>query len=599
NAHTYPTKVPHKAIVRYLLHYTRPGDVIYDAFAGTGMTGIAASLCADTNVLAMYEPDENSETKIGAAGGRKTILSDLSPAASFISHVLNNHTYTEDMQNEIGEIITRLEDKLAWVYETNHSGRKGKIIYVVWSDVYTCPSCLKEIIFYNSFIDSDRKRVKRDSVCEHCGTVISKSNMERVSTSTYDPILRRTVVQSKQVPVAVYYSEGNKKRLAEINDYDMAVMAKIDGLKLEDYLKWCPTNEVPLGYNTAQPINSHGFTYVHHFYTLRNLIVLSQLSFLIDQASPNTRSFLKLVLQSIVSTLTSKLVRYNLGNRGNGVLPGTLYVSSLVAESNVIEAFKGKVRDFAKAMSFSKPGRQLVSVNAAQALTVDDNTIDYIFTDPPFGGNIMYSELNFFWESWLRVTTNNQMEAIVNKNQGKGLVEYQRLMEDCFREYYRILKPGRWMTVVFSNSQASIWNVIQEAIQRTGFIMANVSALDKKQGSFKAVTTTTAVKQDLVISAYKPTKKMINEIRTKENTIESAWTFVRSHLRKLPTFLGQKGQAELIVERTPRVLFDRMVAYHVQNGYSVPISSAEFQEGVAQRFPMRDGMAFLETQVIE
>jgi hypothetical protein len=230
---------------------------------------------------------------------------------------------------------------------------------------------------------------------------------------------------------------------------------------------------------------------------------------------------------------------------------------------------------------------------------IPDETIDYVFCDPPFGANIMYSELNFLWESWLKVLTNNNKEAIENKVQQKELYDYQQLMIECFREYYRTLKPGRWMTIVFSNSQASVWNVIQDAIQRVGFIVANVSTLDKKQGSFKAVTTTTAVKQDLVISAYKPTDAMISGIRTKENTEDSAWIFVRNHLQKLPVFVGKKGEADLIVERTPRVLFDRMVAYHVQNGYSVPISSAEFQEGVAQRFPMRDGMAFLETQVTE
>ncbi len=44
NAHTYHTKVPHPAIMRYLLYYTQPGDIVLDGFAGTGMTGVAASL---------------------------------------------------------------------------------------------------------------------------------------------------------------------------------------------------------------------------------------------------------------------------------------------------------------------------------------------------------------------------------------------------------------------------------------------------------------------------------------------------------------------------------------------------------------------------
>ena len=44
-AHSYPTKVPHPAIMRFLLHYTQPGDVVLDGFCGTGMTGVAAQAC--------------------------------------------------------------------------------------------------------------------------------------------------------------------------------------------------------------------------------------------------------------------------------------------------------------------------------------------------------------------------------------------------------------------------------------------------------------------------------------------------------------------------------------------------------------------------
>ena len=116
----------------------------------------------------------------------------------------------------------------------------------------------------------------------------------------------------------------------------------------------------------------------------------------------------------------------------------------------------------------------------------------------------MYSELNFLWEAWLRVFTNNQPEAVINAVQHKGLYEYQALMQGCFDEFFRVLKPGRWMTVEFHNSQNAVWNAIQEALQRAGFVIADVRILDKKQQTFKQVTTTAAVKQDLIISAYKP-----------------------------------------------------------------------------------------------
>lgn len=86
------------------------------------------------------------------------------------------------------------------------------------------------------------------------------------------------------------------------------------------------------------------------------------------------------------------------------------------------------------------------------------------------------------------------------------------------------------MTVEFSNTQASVWNAIQTALQEAGFVVANVSALDKQKASFKATTTTTAVKQDLVISAYKPNGGLEERFSKAGGSEESAWDFVRTHL---------------------------------------------------------------------
>ena len=162
-----------------------------------------------------------------------------------------------------------------------------------------------------------------------------------------------------------------------------------------------------------------------------------------------------------------------------------------------------------------------------------------------------------------------------------------------------MLKPGRWMTVEFSNTKSSVWNSIQTALTEAGFIVANVSALDKKQGSFKAVTTPTAVKQDLVISAYKPNGGFEARFEKEAQTEEGVWDFVRTHLKYLPVSKRQGALLQLIPERDPRILFDQMVAYYVRKGYPVPISSPEFQQGLAQRFIDRDGMYFLPEQAAE
>ena len=110
----------------------------------------------------------------------------------------------------------------------------------------------------------------------------------------------------------------------------------------------------------------------------------------------------------------------------------------------------------------------------------------------------MYSELNFIWETWLKVKTCNIEEAIVNEVQNKTQDTYEILMLKCFKEFFRVLKPNRWMTVEFQTS-AEIWKIIQNGISKAGFVIAQVSVLDKKQMTMKQYAYATSVKNDLII----------------------------------------------------------------------------------------------------
>ena len=112
-----------------------------------------------------------------------------------------------------------------------------------------------------------------------------------------------------------------------------------------------------------------------------------------------------------------------------------------------------------------------------------------------------------------------------------------------------MLKPNRWMTVEFHNSKNSVWNAIQESLLRAGFIIADVRTLDKKQGSFKQVTTTSAVKQDLVISCYKPKDSFRREFLSHAGSEDTAWAFVRQHLANIPVVVVKNDRIEVVAER--------------------------------------------------
>jgi len=284
------------------------------------------------------------------------------------------------------------------------------------------------------------------------------------------------------------------------------------------------------------------------------------------------------------------------------VMSGTLYIGSLVREWNVFQWYMGKVRSLVSADRLKAGTRRhqaIVTTQSSTGLQLPDNSIDYIFVDPPFGGNLQYAELNFMYESWLRVKTQIPQDVVVNVRQDKGPQQYSDLMKECLRCAYRALKPGRWMTVEFHNSKAAIWNVIQEAISSAGFVIADVRILDKQQNTFKQINNPGSVKQDLVISAYKPPSKLEAQFEVEAGTAMGAWDFATAHLKQLPVFVGGNGTAEIISERQKYLLYDRMVAFHVQRGASVPLSALEFYNGLAERFSERDGMFFLSEQAVQ
>ena len=202
----------------------------------------------------------------------------------------------------------------------------------------------------------------------------------------------------------------------------------------------------------------------------------------------------------------------------------------------------------------------------------------------------MYSELNYIWESFLRVFTNNEKEAIVSNTQSKELTDYTALMTECFKEMYRVLKPNRWITIEFHNSKASIWNAIQEAISRAGFIIAQVTVLDKKIGTFQQITAHGAVKNDLIINAYKP-KKEFSERFLKNAGEGMEVDFVIQQLEHLPIRPN--------IERTEKMLYSKMLAHYVENGFKIKYDSTNFYTLLSDNFVELDGYWFLDRQVRE
>lgn len=599
-AHSYHTKVPYKAIMKYILHYTNPGDIVYDGFCGTGMTGVAAQMCAspDNDYKILIE----KEMEGVKWGGRKSILSDLAPIAAFIASSYNKHTDMAKLQQSAQDILEECRNRFGWMFETHHSGsgflgyNAGHINYIVWSHCAICPHCGEEFVLYDMMWNPQTKKMSDEFVCPKCLSKIKKNDCEKSMTTEIDELTGKIISVKKSVPVLINYTFGKKRYEKPFDESDWELHSKINSTQ---YIGCAPHSPMlgkgEMWGETWRAGYHSGITHVHHFYHKRTLLILE---FLYNRCKEDQR---------LLFWFTSCLPKLNIMNRympqhGSralvGPMSGTLYVAPLSVENNVIDQFEFQLN---KMLKVNVPN--VGACTSTQSLTcipnIPTNSIDYIFTDPPFGGNLMYSELSSLWEAWLRVSTNNGEEAIVSSAQSKGNAEYTTLMQKCFKEYFRVLKPNRWITVEFHNSQNAVWYAIQQALAASGFIIADVRVLDKQKGTIKQLINTTSVQQDLVISAYKPKESFIHNLLNHAGDVSTAWDFTRQHLANLPVVVKKENIIEIVAERQPFLLFDRMVAYHVMQGIPVPLDAADFYHGLDERFLKRDNMYFLPDQINE
>lgn len=608
-AHSYPTKVPHPAIMRFLLHYTKPGDVILDGFAGSGSAGLAAQACG--------KPDPKDrqaiETEMGPVqwGYRKAVLSDLSPSASVIAAGLNLPVDAAAFDKASKDILDRFDAELGWMYETTHTnGEKARIEYTVWSEVFTCPECGSAVVFYETAFNRGTMSVEEPFRCASvgCGAELDKGRLERRMT-TLRTTAGDTISRVELRPVRVHYVYNGDRYDKAPDESDEATLSRVSQQVPPGPV---PDHDLPLGqlYHGTR-LGPKGFTRVHHLFSDRSLISLSWL-WKAATSHPDAATRFALLFwieQGIWGLSWQNRYRPDGFSQVSQFQSGVYYVGSLHSECSVRYNLEGSQPSRGKRKSLvntwkqspAKLGSAVISTGSSTAIGLPDDCVDYVFVDPPFGANIPYSDLAYLVEAWHGVYSNPKTEAIENKSKGapRSLPQYGKLMAQCFAEFYRVLKPGRWMTVEFSNHSNEVWLTVQRALELAGFMVADTRILDKAQLSYRQVTAHSAAKKDLVISCYKPSSEAPSLEEIGDGDPATAWEFVREHLSHLPVVDGKRGEARPIRERMEDRLYDRMIAFHVSRRIPVPVTTAEFQAGIDQRFPVRDGMYFLDSQVEE
>ena len=516
DAHTYHTKVPPQGIAEVIKQYLPEGGLVLDPFAGSGMTGVAAR-----------------------ALGYDAILNELSPAASFISDRFTRCIDPKKFSAGVRAITDATKSVRSDLYSTQcrECGKTTELQYTVWSYKVNCSACNGEFVLWDHCRSYGRTvrehKILSEFACPCCKTTVKKRRLTRTTP----------------VPVLVGYKCCRKSQVEHPpSEQDLANVARIEDappLAQGDY----PTMSLPEGVNLNQP-KRHGLDSTDKFYTSRNLVAMSHIWRSIQHIADNEiAGYVGFVFTSLYQRVT-RLSEYRFwGGSSNTAHFNVPYIFN---EANVFTTFERKARtiqDHLEATAQRYHGRCVVHTGSATDLDfIPDNSVDFIFTDPPFGANINYSEMNILWEAWLNAFTDNQEEAIVNRCQGKDATRYGELMQQSLEECYRVLRPGHWLILVFMNSSKEIWEQLRQAISSAGFALERMDIFDKQHGTFKQFVSDNTAGCDLILHCRKSTSPALQSEpgRTKSDAAGIA-AFLQRREGKLPTspYLHVKRREEI------------------------------------------------------
>lgn len=522
NTFPYPTKISPEAIAVYIACSTNPGDLVLDAFAGSGSTGVAALLCEHpTERMRKIAKDLNVTPVWGA---RNAVLYEIGTYASFAIKTILSRLSSREFTIAVDSFLKKAQDLVGGLYEAiDLAGDTGTIRYVIWSEVLECPSCHSEISYFEHGTSRDPVRFKDEIVCPYCKKVHHVEEMPFTTEEHYDRLLHKQVSRKKRVPAWIYGTTNGYNWDRQATEADAAYIAQIEST--------CDVDDVPqeIQWGELHRAGYHyGITHLHHFYTARNYIVMSKLWKLAETYPEKISDALKLLLLSYNASHCTLMTRVVAKKHAKDFIltsaqSGVLYISKLPVEKNILLGLKRKVKPFAETYAKLQNCTGQITIHNGSSTKMKENndSIDFVFTDPPFGDFIPYAEVNQINELWLPKVTNRKDEVIISASQGKDVFTYQELLTQVFSEINRVLKPNHYASIVFHAAKAKVWDVFSEAITGARLQIVHTNILDKTQASFKQVVSDGSVQGDPLFLLKKSLARKNTSRLTDEEVLHS------------------------------------------------------------------------------
>ncbi|HYI61986.1 MAG TPA: DNA methyltransferase [Acidimicrobiales bacterium] len=459
-AHGYLTKVPVPAILPFIEAFCPEGGTVVDPFAGSGMTGVAAAMM-----------------------GRRARLFDISVLGQHIGSNYVNLVDADQLRKVASEVVAAAETPLGGSYSVacEHCGQVARLVKAVWSIEVACGGCTAPVNYYEALEAAAWS--KPNMICPQCSEAVSARLPHVGERAVLDHIVCGCTPKQREQP-------PSPLPMGHLNE----VLAEAPNVEIT------PDRQM----YQAQSLGKSGRTTIASFYSARNLAVLTELRRQIGLV-PDERLRSKLLF-AFTASLTRASKRYQWSRqRPLNAANANYYVAPVFYEWNVYDLFLRKVEaairsdDFVRRPVLNRGDHDgewpnvRYEVLSAEALPLPDASVDYVFTDPPFGSNLFYADMALFQEAWLDGFTDVTREAVVRRGGDRraSTERYARILTQALRECRRVLRPGGRVSMVFGNSSGAVWSLVQQAIREAELTIEpdELVVLNKGQRSVKGLAS--------------------------------------------------------------------------------------------------------------
>ncbi|MFA5296682.1 MAG: DNA methyltransferase [Lutibacter sp.] len=348
-----------------------------------------------------------------------------------------------------------------------------------------------------------------------------------------------TVLRNAQdIPIKGKFKRPQDRKAVEIT---------LDKQKVKEYLKfelnqeivdWYPKNKLL----ENSRISAKKDMTIPDLFTKRTLACHSKLLSLIEKhSSGKERDFLKVAFTANLANC-SKLVPpiKTRGEMAPGAWMTGFYIGETYLENNVLQYFENRFKKIINGKKdylsyfncitnslnlFEYNNNYSILQNDAKDLQIRSDSIDYIFTDPPYGDAVPYFEQSIIWNAWLKLTPDYENEIIItdSKERNKGINEFEKDIFLAFQEIRRVLKPEGYFSLTYHSLSGLEWKAITNSCIRNGFELVDFEWLVQKSFTPRQINRLKSVKGDVLVTFQKASSiqaKIKTDIEVKDLFIE-------------------------------------------------------------------------------